>query len=146
MEQALTERLMSQVGKHMTIIRKPLKPEDANFSATALAKSVYKTLFDFIVGRVNKSLPFKGVAGKSSGVVLSTTQGTEENEDCMHEKKKTFFFLQKFLNVKYHQLSTLVFSISPVSSTLTTTRTSSSASTFVTRSSRASSTRKSSSR
>ena len=39
--------------------RVPLKTGEAASARDALAKAVYGKLFDFIVGRVNKALPFQ---------------------------------------------------------------------------------------
>ena len=39
--------------------RVPLKVHEAHSARDALAKSIYSRLFDFIVKRINESIPFK---------------------------------------------------------------------------------------
>lgn len=40
------------------LFRVPLKMSEAQNARDALAKAIYARLFDYIVGRVNQSLPF----------------------------------------------------------------------------------------
>ena len=58
----LTSRLMSQAGNRSTTIKKSLKVNEASAARDALAKGLYKTLFDWIVSTINQALPFKDSA------------------------------------------------------------------------------------
>ncbi|XP_074640045.1 unconventional myosin-VI-like isoform X2 [Tubulanus polymorphus] len=60
LNEALVSRVMqtSKGGLKGTVIKVPLKVHEANSARDALAKSVYGKLFDYIVSRVNKALPF----------------------------------------------------------------------------------------
>lgn len=42
-----------------TIIMVPLKTHEASNARDALAKSIYSRLFDFIVKKINESIPFE---------------------------------------------------------------------------------------
>lgn len=61
LRQALVSRVMqsSRGGLKGTVIMVPLKVYEANSARDALAKAVYSNLFDYIVQRINKSIPFK---------------------------------------------------------------------------------------
>ena len=61
LRRALTARVMQATkgGYKGTVIMVPLKVHEANSARDALAKSLYSKLFDHIVMRINKSIPFQ---------------------------------------------------------------------------------------
>lgn len=78
--QALESRVMqsSRGGMKGTVIMVPLKVYEANYARDALAKAVYSKLFDYIVERINQSIPFQAssyyigvldIAGFGKGVL-----------------------------------------------------------------------------
>lgn len=60
LEKALISRVMQahRGGKLGTVIMVPLKVNEAQNARDALAKAIYIKLFDYIVSRVNKAIPF----------------------------------------------------------------------------------------
>ncbi|CAG0920544.1 unnamed protein product [Notodromas monacha] len=64
LQQALLSRVMQTAkgGYKGTIIMVPLKPWEATSARDALAKAVYSKLFDYIVNKINRSIPFQSSA------------------------------------------------------------------------------------
>jgi myosin-6 len=51
--------MQSKSGCFGTVIMVPLKASEAASARDALAKSLYTRLFDYIVARINQSIPFQ---------------------------------------------------------------------------------------
>lgn len=81
-KEALTTRMMSAVGKGAAI-RKELKAVDALSARDALAKAVYKNLFDWLVARINHSLP---LTSSSSFIGVLDIAGFEYFENNSYEQ------------------------------------------------------------
>ena len=64
LRRALTARVMQATkgGYKGTVIMVPLKTHEASSARDALAKALYSNLFDYIVYRINKSIPYQSSA------------------------------------------------------------------------------------
>ena len=61
LRRALTARVMQAAkgGYKGTVIMVPLKTHEASSARDALAKATYSRLFDYIVAKINESIPFE---------------------------------------------------------------------------------------
>jgi myosin VI len=71
LEKSLISRVMQaqRGGKMGTVIMVPLKASEAQHARDALAKSIYVKLFDYIVGRINKAIPFDSTSTTFIGLL-----------------------------------------------------------------------------
>ncbi|XP_061602450.1 unconventional myosin-VI-like isoform X7 [Cololabis saira] len=96
---SLTSRVMltSAGGVKGTVIKVPLKVEQANSARDALAKAVYSRLFDHVVTRVNQCFPFESSANFIGVLDIAGFEYFEHNsfeQFCINycnEKLQQFF-------------------------------------------------------
>uniref|UniRef100_A0A663NBE8 Unconventional myosin-VI n=1 Tax=Athene cunicularia TaxID=194338 RepID=A0A663NBE8_ATHCN len=88
---SLTARVMLTTagGAKGTVIRVPLKVEQANNARDALAKTVYSHLFDHVVNRVNQCFPFE-TSSFFIGVLDIAGFGKFNGRFCNGEWKKLY--------------------------------------------------------
>lgn len=99
LQEALVSRVMQAArgGVKGTVIKVPLKQGEASNARDALAKSVYSKLFDYIVKRVNDSLPFKSSKNYIGVLDIAGFEYFQENsfeQFCINycnEKLQQFF-------------------------------------------------------
>ena len=109
LEKAIISRVMQahKAGKLGTVIMVPLKVGEAQSARDALAKAIYLRLFDFIVARINKAIPF---GASSSFIGLLDIAGFEYfpvnsfEQFCINycNEKLQQFFNERILKEEQH--------------------------------------------
>ncbi|GAB5571673.1 unconventional myosin-VI isoform X5 [Prionailurus iriomotensis] len=108
---SLTTRVMLTTagGTKGTVIKVPLKVEQANNARDALAKTVYSHLFDHVVNRVNQCFPFETSSYFIGVLDIAGFEYFEHNsfeQFCINycNEKLQQFFNERILKEESHQI------------------------------------------